>query len=123
MRTVESKDGTRIAFSRAGDGPPVIVVDGAACYRKFGPGTRLTALLAEHFTVVTYDRRGRGDSGDTQPYAAEREIEDLQALIDQAGGSACLYGGLLRGSARAGDGSSRHRRQKPGRCAVTTGDA
>ena len=59
MSTVESKDGTRIAFSRAGDGPPVILVDGALCDRKFGPSTRLAALLARHFTVFTYDRRGR----------------------------------------------------------------
>ncbi len=92
MSTVESKDGTRIAYSRTGNGPPVIVVDGAACYRKFGPSTRLATLLAGHLTVVTYDRRGRGRSGDTQPYAAEREIEDLQALIGEVGGSAYLYG-------------------------------
>jgi pimeloyl-ACP methyl ester carboxylesterase len=92
MDTAESRDGTRIAYSRTGDGPPVIVVDGAACYRKFGPSTRLATLLAEHFTVVTYDRRGRGSSSDTQPYAAGREIEDLQALIGEAGGSAYLYG-------------------------------
>lgn len=92
MNTVQSKDGTRIAYTKAGDGPPLILVDGAACYRKFGPSTRLAKPLAGHFTVVTYDRRGRGDSGDNQPYAAEREIEDLQALIDHAGGSTHLFG-------------------------------
>src|SRR5438132_12340407 len=79
MSTAESKDGTRIAFSSSGDGPPLIVVDGAACYRKFGPATRLAAILSQRFTVFTYDRRGRGGSSDTQPYAPEREIEDLQA--------------------------------------------
>ena len=100
MSTAESKDGTRIAFSSSGDGPPLIVVDGAACYRKFGPATRLAAILSQRFTVFTYDRRGRGGSSDTQPYAPEREVEDLQALIDQAGGSACLYG-ISSGSALA----------------------
>ena len=108
MSTVESKDGTRIAFSRAGDGPPVILVDGALCDRKFGPSTRLAALLARHFTVFTYDRRGRGSSGDTQPYAAEREIEDLQALIDQADGSASLYG-VSSGAALALETAARGR--------------
>jgi pimeloyl-ACP methyl ester carboxylesterase len=92
VNTVQSKDGTRIAYNKAGDGPPLILVDGAACYRKFGPSTRLAKPLSGHFTVVTYDRRGRGDSGDNQPYAAEREIEDLQALIDHAGGSTHLFG-------------------------------
>jgi pimeloyl-ACP methyl ester carboxylesterase len=91
MNTVQSKDGTPIAYTKAGDGPPVILVDGAACYRKFGPSTRLAKRLAGRFTVVTYDRRGRGDSGDNQPYAAEREIEDLQALIDHAGGPTHLF--------------------------------
>jgi pimeloyl-ACP methyl ester carboxylesterase len=108
MSTVESKDGTRIAYSRTGDGPPVIVVDGALCYRKFGPSTRLAALLAGHFTVVTYDRRGRGSSGDTPPYSIDREIEDLQALIGQAGGSASLYG-VSSGAALALETAARGR--------------
>ena len=67
MQTVQSRDGTRIAFDRAGNGPPVILVDGALCYRASGPSGPLTALLADHFTVFTYDRRGRGDSGNTLP--------------------------------------------------------
>lgn len=62
------------------------------CSRNFGPMGELSALLAPHFTVYTYDRRGRGESGDTAPYAVEREIEDIAALIAEAGGSACVYG-------------------------------
>jgi pimeloyl-ACP methyl ester carboxylesterase len=92
METVTSKDGTTIAFDRMGDGPPVILVDGAFGHRRFGPNEPLAPLLAEHFTVYTYDRRGRGGSGDTPPYAVEREVEDLDALIGAAGGSASLYG-------------------------------
>ena len=67
MNTVHSSDGTAIAFDRSGEGPPIILVDGALCYRASGPSTPLAALLAQHFTVYTYDRRGRGDSGDTAP--------------------------------------------------------
>ena len=86
FRTVTSRDGTAIAYERAGSGPAVVLVGGAFCDRMFaGP---LAGLLQSDFTVVTYDRRGRGDSGDTQPYAVEREIEDIAALIDAAGGVA-----------------------------------
>lgn len=93
MRTVTSKDGTTIAFDQWGTGPVIILVDGALQYRAFDQGmVPLAELLAQHFTVIHYDRRGRGDSTDTQPYALEREIEDLEALIDDAGGSASLYG-------------------------------
>lgn len=92
MPFVQSRDGTRIAFDRAGSGPPIILVDGALCYRGFGPSGALAALLVEHFTVFTYDRRGRGESGDTAPYSIDREIEDLHALIEEAGGSACVFG-------------------------------
>jgi pimeloyl-ACP methyl ester carboxylesterase len=93
MKTVTSKDGTRIAFDQSGEGPVVILVDGALQYRAFDQGMKeLADLLSEHFTVIHYDRRGRGDSTDTQPYALEREIEDIEALIDDAGGSASLYG-------------------------------
>jgi pimeloyl-ACP methyl ester carboxylesterase len=70
----------------------VILVDGALCSRSFGPMPKLAPLLARHFTVFTYDRRGRGDSGDTAPYAVQREVEDIEALINEAGGSAYLYG-------------------------------
>jgi len=70
----------------------VILVDGAMSYRALGPSGPLATLLRTHFTVYTYDRRGRGESGDTQPYAVEREIEDIEALIGEAGGSAFVYG-------------------------------
>jgi pimeloyl-ACP methyl ester carboxylesterase len=92
MNTTLSKDGTPIAFDRTGQGPALILVDGALCHRKFGPMPKLSPLLANDFTVLTYDRRGRGDSGDTPPYAIEREIEDIDALIKEAGGSAFVYG-------------------------------
>ena len=92
MSKVISKDGTPIAFDTLGRGEPVILVDGALCSRSFGPLPKLAPLLAAHFTVFHYDRRGRNESGDTPPYAVEREVEDLEALIAQAGGSACVFG-------------------------------
>ena len=93
METVSSKDGTRIAFDRLGQGPTVILVGGALQYRAIDPRTtELAEKLASQFTVINYDRRGRGDSGDRLPYAPEREIEDLEALIGAVGGSAALYG-------------------------------
>jgi len=93
MNRVRSRDGTTIAYDRlgAGDKPPVILVDGAFCSRAFGPMPKLAALLARDFTVFVYDRRGRGDSGDTAPYAVAREIDDLDALIREAGGSAFVH--------------------------------
>lgn len=92
MNTVVSSDGTTIAFDQVGQGPALILVDGALCDRASGPNGPLAAVLAEHFTVLTYDRRGRGDSGDTAPYSVEREIEDLEAVLKEAGGTAYLYG-------------------------------
>jgi pimeloyl-ACP methyl ester carboxylesterase len=95
MRTVTSKDGTTIAFDQSGTGPALILVGGAFEQRAMDSETaRLAALplLAEHFSVFHYDRRGRGDSTDTQPYALEREIEDIEALIDEAGGQAFVFG-------------------------------
>lgn len=89
---VVSPDGTPIAFERIGAGPALILVDGALCYRGSGPNGPLAERLAPHFTVYTYDRRGRGESGDTQPYSAQREIEDLETVINAAGGSAMVYG-------------------------------
>jgi pimeloyl-ACP methyl ester carboxylesterase len=87
-----SKDGTAIAFDRIGKGPPVILIDGALCYRSMGQSWQLAELLAQHFTVFTYDRRGRGASGDTAPYAVEREVEDIAELLGEAGGSAFVWG-------------------------------
>ncbi len=93
MGKVISKDGTAIAFDRTGKGPALVLVGGAFQHRAIDPRTaQLAALLAEHFTVFHYDRRGRGDSSDTQPYAVEREIEDLEALIKEAGRSAFVFG-------------------------------
>ncbi|MBA2676766.1 alpha/beta hydrolase [Ramlibacter sp.] len=89
---VPSADGTRIAFSATGAGPAVILVDGALCYRGMGPGDALARCLADGFTVFQYDRRGRGKSGDTAPYAVQREIEDLGAVLKAAGGTAMLWG-------------------------------
>jgi pimeloyl-ACP methyl ester carboxylesterase len=89
---VTSKDGTPIAYQRTGEGPAVILVDGAMGYRGFGSSLTLASMLAPHLTVLAYDRRGRGESGDTQPYAPEREIEDIEALMNVAGGQASLYG-------------------------------
>lgn len=100
MSQVRSKDGTAIGYDRAGAGPALILVDGALCSRRFGPMPKLAPLLASRYTVYTYDRRGRGESGDTQPYAPEREIDDLAALIREAGGSAFLLG-LSSGGALA----------------------
>jgi pimeloyl-ACP methyl ester carboxylesterase len=92
VNTVNSNDGTKIAYDKQGEGPALILVDGALCTRTHGSKPELVNLLAPHFTVYSYDRRGRGDSGDTEPYAVEREIEDIEALIDDAGGKAHLYG-------------------------------
>ena len=97
---VTSRDGTRIAYERSGSGPALILIDGALCSRGFGPSGKLAPLLAPHFTVYTYDRRGRGASGDSPAYAPARELEDIAALIDAAGGSACLLG-LSSGGALA----------------------
>ncbi|MGH2629208.1 MAG: alpha/beta fold hydrolase [Actinomycetota bacterium] len=88
--TVTSKDGTGISIQRSGDGPPVVLVCGGSVDRT--SNTPLAAELSDGFTVFNYDRRGRGDSGDTPPYAVEREVEDIGAVIAEAGGSAHLYG-------------------------------
>jgi pimeloyl-ACP methyl ester carboxylesterase len=92
MRSVRSSDGTKIGFDRTGTGPAVVLVDGALSYRGFGPMARMADALASRFTVYTYDRRGRGESTDTAPYAVEREVEDLAAVIAEAGGSAYCCG-------------------------------
>ncbi|GAA3443813.1 alpha/beta fold hydrolase [Planomonospora venezuelensis] len=92
MATTTSRDGTRIGFERTGAGPTLVLVDAAGGFREFGPMGSLAERLAGGFTVVTYDRRGRGESGDTQPYAVEREVEDLAAVIEEGGGTAFVHG-------------------------------
>src|SRR6266498_4319208 len=86
METVTSKDGTTLAFDLLGQGPPVVLVCGGSVDRM--ADAAIAQELASDFTVLNYDRRGRGDSGDTPPYAIEREVEDIEAVIDAAGGSA-----------------------------------
>lgn len=93
MNTATSADGTSIAYDVWGDGQPLIFVDGATAHRAVNPkAAEVAALVGDTFRVYAYDRRGRGDSGDTAPYAVEREFEDLAALIDTAGGSAVVCG-------------------------------
>src|SRR4051812_18089159 len=107
MPTVRSADGTTIAYERTGDGPPVVLVDGALCHRDFNGQRPLAERLADRFSVLVYDRRGRGVSGDTAPPRAppaggegrapappapEREVEDLAAVLDAAGAPAAVYG-------------------------------
>jgi pimeloyl-ACP methyl ester carboxylesterase len=105
METVASRDGTTIAYDRRGDGPPVVIVGGALSDRR--AAGELVDRLAPGLTAIAYDRRGRGDSTDTPPYAVEREIEDLDALIQAVGGSAFVFGhssggGLALRAAEAG---------------------
>jgi pimeloyl-ACP methyl ester carboxylesterase len=90
LNSVTSNDGTTIAYDRLGEGPAIVLVSGGSVDRQSNAG--LASVLASRFTVYNYDRRGRGPSGDTQPYAIEREIEDIDAVIQAAGGSAHLYG-------------------------------
>lgn len=90
MQTVTSKDGTRIAYDQSGQGPALILVPGATTTRR--DVASVAAALSPSFTAIAYDRRGRGDSGDIAPYAVEREVEDIEALIDAAGGVAFVFG-------------------------------
>ena len=108
--TVRSADGTSIAYEQKGEGaPPVVLVDGAFTLRRSGNKSGLFDALAEQHAVVIYDRRGRGDSGDTLPYAVDREIEDISALLDRVGGRGALFGHssgaalILRAAAALGD--------------------
>src|SRR3954469_12706738 len=92
-RSTTSADGTQIAYEVRGAGPALVLVDGAMCQRSMGPARGLAELLADRFTVYAYDRRGRGESGPgASPYAVEREVEDLLAVIEAAGGSAHVFG-------------------------------
>jgi pimeloyl-ACP methyl ester carboxylesterase len=95
MNTVRSRDGTTIAFERSGSGPALILIGGAMSNR--GGSAAVASILAPRFTVYSYDRRGRGDSGNTLPYSVDREIEDLATLIADAGGSAFVMGGSSGG--------------------------
>lgn len=92
-RFTTSADGTEIAYSVTGSGPALILVDGAMCHRMFGPSTELASVLDKNFTVYTYDRRGRGETGDgATPWSLQNEIDDLDALVKEAGGSAFVFG-------------------------------
>lgn len=92
MHTITSRDGTRIAYDVYGEGEPVILIEGAFCGRHFGPTDKLAAELGKHFRVYHYDRRARGDSGPSTDYRLERELEDLAALMAEAGGPASIVG-------------------------------
>lgn len=108
MSTVTSKDGVVIGYERSGDGPALIMVSGAFAHRAmFAQGDAPSSGPATPFSLITYDRRGRGESGDNAPYAVEREVDDLAALIEAAGGSAFVFGhssgaGLALEAARQG---------------------
>ncbi len=92
FQTTTSADGTDLAYEIHGDGPPLVFVTGAICHRTFGPIRSGTKVLSSAFGVLTYDRRGRGDSGSGGDWSLDREVEDISALIDELGGSALLYG-------------------------------
>jgi pimeloyl-ACP methyl ester carboxylesterase len=104
MAQVISKDGTKIVYDKVGQGPAVVLVEGATATRS--SFVQLAHLLAPNFTVYYYDRRGRGDSSDTLPYSVEKEIQDIEALIDEAGGSAYVYG-ISSGGALALEAASK----------------
>ena len=103
MERVQSKDGTTIAFDQLGEGAPLVLVAGASCDRSID--APIAGELARHFTVLNYDRRGRGDSDDTLPFAVEREIEDIDVLVAAAGGSATVVG-LSSGAALAAEATA-----------------
>ncbi len=106
MPTVTSADGTTIAYETTGTGPALILVDGAMCHRDSGPGRALAAALADTYTVHLYDRRGRGDSGNTLPWSPDREIDDLAAVLTAAGGRAAVLG-TSSGAVLAADAAHR----------------
>lgn len=92
MKTTRSKDGTTLAYDVYGNGPALIFITGATCFRSMEPVLHDAKVFAEEFTVSNYDRRGRGDSGNTLPYTIQRELEDIEAMIDAAGSRAYVYG-------------------------------
>ncbi|GGM82325.1 alpha/beta hydrolase [Lentzea pudingi] len=106
-RFTTSADGTEVAYSITGSGPALVIVDGAMCHRMFGPATELASVLDKNFTVYTYDRRGRGETGDgATPWSLEREVEDIDAVIGEAGGSAFVFG-VSSGAVLAMEAASR----------------
>jgi pimeloyl-ACP methyl ester carboxylesterase len=106
MKTILSKDGTPIAIDRIGNGAALVLVDGATCYRAMGPSRAMAEALARYYTVFTYDRRGRGDSGDHGSYDVQREVEDLEAVIREAGGHTLVFG-ISSGAALALEAANR----------------
>ncbi|MBW9210877.1 alpha/beta hydrolase [Mumia sp. zg.B21] len=92
VSTTISRDGTRLAYEVNGEGPPLVYVTGAICHRTFRPVQKGASVLSRSFRVLSYDRRGRGDSTDTAPWSLDREVEDLEALIDTMGGRSFIYG-------------------------------
>jgi pimeloyl-ACP methyl ester carboxylesterase len=92
MKTTRSKDGTKLAYDVYGSGPALIYITGASSFRSFKPIMQDVKVLAKEFTVYNYDRHGRGDSRSTLSYSLEREVEDIEVMIDAAGGKAYLYG-------------------------------
>jgi pimeloyl-ACP methyl ester carboxylesterase len=103
MEKVTSADGTTIAFDQLGEGPPLVLVAGASCDRSID--APLATVLAQHFTVLNYDRRGRGDSDDTLPFAVQREVDDIDVMLAAAGGSATVVG-LSSGAALAAEAAA-----------------
>lgn len=92
FETTTSRDGTRIAYESVGSGPPLVYVTGAVCHRTFAPIRQGAKIMSTEFRTTTYDRRGRGDSGDGDNWSLDREVDDLEAVIDAIGGRALLYG-------------------------------
>lgn len=92
MDKIISKDGTLIAFDKTGKGPALVLVDGAFCFREYGVTPKLVPLISDFFTVYSYDRRGRGESSDREPYSIDNEIEDLKGIIEKTGEVPCICG-------------------------------
>lgn len=92
MMQVSSKDGSKIAYDSLGSGPLLVYITGAICHRNFKPVLDDAKFFSQDFTVINYDRRGRGDSQDIQPYSLQKEIDDIEALIDAVGTKVNLYG-------------------------------
>lgn len=96
-----SKDGTKIAYDKVGSGPTLLIVNGAMGFRGNSFAKRFQAEFAKHFTVIDYDRRGRGESGDTLPYRVQKEVDDIAALVAGPGGGKCLVFAQSSGAALA----------------------